>query len=295
MAAAEFEERSYEAALYSQLQRASTLIFVPGQVLESRVGFDSGLHISEHAVWTVLGYRTPPRGAALRYYDWLPSKAGSRTTVSLPSFRLNLFLQAKRPDILYRCPKHIRGIGGIEAPLWRFVTRPHQQDLLARLASTIGRRAHVAYAAPAFNTYSELYRHTKRRSVVANSTFPSASALSGHSSWHYDQPGSIGVANPDPQLIEEAPLLDRLRGLSTQSTAAQQEDLGWLTELSDAVMDVARTSDESLDPRTAQFFDDLQFLEGVLDPFRLPPLAYSYATVRIFAFRHDLTWLLVSE
>jgi len=40
---AEFEEKSYEAPLYNQLERGQNRLFVPGQVLENTLGFDAQL------------------------------------------------------------------------------------------------------------------------------------------------------------------------------------------------------------------------------------------------------------
>jgi hypothetical protein len=50
MTKAEFEERAYEAPLYNQLERGQQDIWTPGQVLESRVGFDRGLFLTRSAI-----------------------------------------------------------------------------------------------------------------------------------------------------------------------------------------------------------------------------------------------------
>jgi hypothetical protein len=70
MITAEFEEKSYEAPLYNQLERGNPTIFSPGQVLESKLGFDRGLFLAQEALWEILGYKSPLKGAALAYYDW---------------------------------------------------------------------------------------------------------------------------------------------------------------------------------------------------------------------------------
>ena len=97
MKRAEFEEKSYEAPLYNQLERGQRDIFTPGQVLESQLGFDRGLYLTQTALWETLGYDTPLRGAALAYYQWPPWWEPPERRRQLPRFRLNLFLQAKRP------------------------------------------------------------------------------------------------------------------------------------------------------------------------------------------------------
>ncbi len=100
MIPAEFEERSYEAPLYNQLERGNQYVYTPGQVLESKVGFDRGLFFSQAALWQTLGYKSPLRGAALAYYDWPYAWGPAEPRAQLPKFRLNLFLQAKKARLL---------------------------------------------------------------------------------------------------------------------------------------------------------------------------------------------------
>ena len=47
----EFEEKSDEAPLYSQLERGQQVIFTPGQVLESLLGFDHDVFMTQAALW----------------------------------------------------------------------------------------------------------------------------------------------------------------------------------------------------------------------------------------------------
>jgi hypothetical protein len=177
MIPAEFEEKSYEAQLYNQLERGQRDIFTPGQVLESEIGFDRGLFLTQTAIWETLGYDWPLAGAALAYYHW-PSRWGPRDPrKQLPRFRLNLFLQAKRPVYYKRKPKTLRSISTIGAPLWAFSITEHQQRLLEILAERTRGRAHVAYAAAAFHTNLALFTHTRCRTIVENSTFPSVEVL----------------------------------------------------------------------------------------------------------------------
>jgi hypothetical protein len=189
MKPAEFEEKAYEAPLYNQLERGEPLLFTPGQVMESTVGFDRGLFLSQAALWQTLGYKNPLRGAALAYYDWPFGWGPSQPRKQLPRFRLNLFIQAKRPFYFLRRPRSLRSISTISAPLWGFRTVPDQQRQLEVLANTTRGRALVTYASAAFHTYPALFTHTKHRTIVENSTFPSVEVLSGHEAWYYQKPG----------------------------------------------------------------------------------------------------------
>ena len=73
-----------------------------------------------------------------------------------------------------------------------------QQEALGAVAQTLGNRAVVCYAAPAFHRIMELNAHTVRGTIVAQSTFPLAERLTGHDSFYYCTPGGSGVANPEP-------------------------------------------------------------------------------------------------
>ena len=129
MTPAEFEEKSYEAPLYNQLERGQRDVFTPGQVLESPLGFDRGLFLTQAALWETLGFDSPLRGAALAYYHWPPRWGPPDPRKQLPRFRLNLFLQAKRPVYYKRKPRALGTISTISAPLWAFRITEHQQRL----------------------------------------------------------------------------------------------------------------------------------------------------------------------
>jgi hypothetical protein len=291
---AEFEEKSYEAPLYNQLERSQNQLFVPGQVLENTIGFDAGLFVAQSAVWETLGYRTPLSGAALGYYDWPYAWRLPCPSVKLPRFRLNLFLQAKRPVFYTRRPRSLKKLS-ISAPLWAFEVTRHQQRRLEVLAETLKGKAHVAYAAAAFHTYTALFTHTKRRTIVQNSTFPSVEKLKGHEAWYYQTPGAQGAANPNPEFIEEPSLLERLRDLTREAEAYDGGDLRWLDDTAKGVIEAAGSPEGEVDGLTAHFFDDLQTLERLTGRFELRPSLLAFAQVSLFAARFDLNWLVLAD
>jgi hypothetical protein len=47
------------------------------------------------------------------------------------------------------------------------------------MSETLEGRAHVAYASAAFHTYTDLFRHTQRCTMVQNSSFPSVKTSLG--------------------------------------------------------------------------------------------------------------------
>ncbi len=291
----EFEERSYEAPLYNQLERANSDIYTPGQVLENRLGFDRGLFLAESALWQTLGYDGPLRGAALAYYHWPVGWGPPRPRTQLPRFRLNLFLQAKRPIYYRRKPRSLASLDRVRSPLWAFRVTGHQQRLLEVLSAKTQGRAHVAYASPAFHTYAALFAHTKGRTIVENSTFPSAAALAGHDMWYYDGPGARGAANPNPESIEEQPLLTRLRGLASDAPINEGGDLAWLDSLAERVVASVKAAETPVNVSTAQFLDDLQTLDRLVESYDIRPSLRAYAQVRLFSIRFDLSWLVLAQ
>lgn len=288
MTPSEFEERAYEAPLYNQLERKNSDVFTPGQVLENLLGFDRGVFFAQDAIWKTLGYKRPPLGAALAYYDWPFPFAG----LQLPRFRLNLFLQAKRPFYYSRKPRSLRSIDSVDAPLWAFRVTEHQQLLLEALAEKTGNRAHVAYASAAFHTYAALFGHTRERTIVENSTFPSVVALAGHEAWYYQRAGAEGTANPNPENIREQPLLDRVRAIARQTEIDESRNLAWLNSLAVRVIDSVRTSEGAL---SAQYFDDLHTLDRLADSYDLLPSLRAYAQISLFTIRFDINWLVITD
>jgi hypothetical protein len=291
---AEFEEKTYEWPLYNQLERAQPFVWTPGQVMESLVGFDAGMFATNMVLWQTLGYSSLPAGTVLSSIasplGWMPRAPKS----DFPDERLNLFLQAKRPEYHERRPRVLRTLGGVATPLWAFRVTEHQQKLLEVLATTTQGMAHVAYASAVFHTNAALFAHMKQGTIVENSTFPSATVLKGHNAWYYWCPGATGAANPDPENIEEAPILNRIRTLAREGRRFERGDLSWLDVTASAVIEAAHTSEGPLDAVGAHFFDDLRTLDRLAEQYGLRPSLRAYAQIGLFAARFDLQWLLIT-
>jgi hypothetical protein len=164
------------------------------------------------------------------------------------------------------------------------------------MSETLEARAHVAYASPAFHTYTDLFRHTQRHTMVQNSSFPSVETLEGHDAWYYQTPGAQGAANPNPESIEEPSLLERIADFSRAIDAFEGGDLKWLDLTARGVIDAAAGADEvAVDGRTAHFFDDLQTLERLTERFEIQESLRAYAQVALFTIRFDLNWLVVAD
>jgi hypothetical protein len=167
--------------------------------------------------------------------------------------------------------------------------------LLEVLASRLLGKAHVAYAAPVFHTNSALFMHTKHRTIVAHSTFPSVTTLAGHDAWYYHEPGGRGAVNPRPELIEEPELLTRLREFPATTVIEDGAYLPWLDDLATGVIEAAREGVEIADSVNAQFFDDLQTVDRIADAAELPASLRAYTAVRLFTLRYGISWFVVTH
>jgi len=294
MRAAEFEESEYEGPLYNQLERGSHILWNPGQVLEGCIGFDRAFMVHNLEVWRSIGLSRVPRGALLARYKWPIGWGPPQPKRRFPDFRLNLFLQAKRSFFSSRPPRVAARIGKFRGKTWAFFIDEHQQLLLEVLADKTRKRAHVAYAAPVFHRLNDLWRHTRQKTIVANSSFPTALRLREHKAWYYQKVGATGIANPEPESVEEPSLLERLRLLISETESSADTGEFQLESLSERILEVL--GDERLPEsfQRARFFDELDEINRLSEQFNLPPTARAYLQVSLFADSFAMIWLVVS-
>ena len=201
MAHADFEEREFETALYSQLRASHNLVWSPGQVLEGHIGFDYAAVCVDSYFWGLHGISQPLEGFLLEEMFLRRMWRHRSHSRPMPDFSLNLFLQAKRHESMLYVSKPLKS-SGLKAPYWRAKITPHQQTLLEELSTGANGKALVCYATPAFHKVTQLYAHTRAGTIVENTSFPEVLKLSGHSAWHYSEPGVGGIANPEPTFVE---------------------------------------------------------------------------------------------
>ncbi|SEU28484.1 hypothetical protein SAMN05443639_113173 [Stigmatella erecta] len=197
---AEFEEKEFEGPLNTQLC-LGTPMWSPGQVLEAIVGFDVALMVQDSVFWGQQGFAALPQGAAIHSSWWHSAIAHLAVQVpSPPSFRLNLFLQYKRPQYL-----HVAQAGewsDWQKAYYRFRTMAHQQSALDACAQALGANGLVAYASPAFHSRVALYRHVEHRTLRANTHFAPASRLTGHELYTYVDATTPGKAHSEVVKVE---------------------------------------------------------------------------------------------
>lgn len=190
----EFEESEYEASLYNQLLDGSLNIWTPGRVFERSIGIDSAVYANNDYFWSLFDHPEPIDGVSLRKYNlrFLWGRHARRIR-PLPSFSVNLLIQAKRPE-------HRKGINaiyskyGIKGQYWQFSIKNHQQEILEQLEEKLGDNALVIYACPVFHKFEELNEFIEDKWIVENSTFVKPSVLRDHKKWVFDTPGTRGLA-----------------------------------------------------------------------------------------------------
>ncbi len=295
MRPSEFEEREYEAPLYVQLQHASTNVWAPGQVLEAHVGFDHALFTLHPYFWRLQGFAAPPSGVVLGAHHpehWWHERRFRRP---LPDFSLNLFIQAKRPLVGSRVSKPLKA-EGLTSPYWKFFVSHSQQIVLESLARSTTSTALVSYACPAFDRVTELYAHSRAGSIVEASTFPPVSQLHAHEAWYYTAPGCSGVANPTPERIEDAPLLERISQFTAQRSQRQGQDSSVnanLKRLASAIYDSLGNETVGDSGRTAVYFESLREIDQYMSfarPLRYADELRNYLAVATFASLFRVQW-----
>jgi hypothetical protein len=193
---AEFEEKEYEQPLNFELVAgANTSFWSPGQVLETRLGIDAAVFTANQKFWSTIGRVIKP-GFIMDRANWL--QAGR----SLPTFKTNLLLQAKRP--VFRSGVNTKYSKlGIKGSYWKFAIVPHQQKALELFHTKVGRRALVCYASPAFHKATDLFFHMRNSALIDNSTFVQVNKLTGHKEWVYNQAGTTGLASSKIEQVRD--------------------------------------------------------------------------------------------
>jgi len=287
---ADFEESEFRGPLFNQLLRGNNLLWEPGQVFEEHIGIDYAALVKHELFWRYRNGRYREglslAGTGLGYI-WKKKKKGK----VLPPFALNLFIQAKRSNQKSPVPKKVKD-KGLANPCCFLNIDQQQQAALHRLSSALKGKGLVCYAAPAFLKQSDLYLHTEKRSIVQNSTFPSAGKLQGHSRWYYDRSGTFGVANPQFERVEIDQIGAQIESLVTKNEDINQSFSQNLAFLAEAVNSTTDSPDE-ISSRDTWFSHLAQLLtdeaEEVLGD--VPVELRSYLRVQAYCHAYNLEWL----
>lgn len=288
MIKAEFSEKAYELALYNEIAAPGASPWAPSAVAEATFGVDFAVFAEALSLWNTMGYNQPMLGVVPSHWRWRRFWRRLQVSDQLPAFRVNLFLQAKRPWSLARVPR-VAAKMGMSGPVWRFGITKHQQNSLERIERNLGHRALVTYASPVFHELRDLHDTSSQMSVVGRSTFVRPHKLRRHDHWVYNQPGGVGVACSEPEIVEEPPFGAQL------AAAKDRADLG-----ETASQALAATATAILRQDEATFADPvLEILNERLDRWDDlvgwtddSPLR-SFSVVASFVELHELTWLVL--
>lgn len=220
---AEFEEKTYEQYLTHELITHHRF-FPPGQVFENILGFDVAIHTSNPLFWQLFPrYRAPLPGVQLQNLWWTQLQ---HRIQSLPPFKFNCFIQAKRPEfIVSHTAKEYRFW---RRSYFRYDTFPSQQSALESLASNTAGHALVVYACPAFHSASQLWSAVGN--VIARSNFAEVAKLHNHSRYSFVSQGNTGIAHSDPERITSLPFNEAIANLRNREGA--RDNISFLIETS---------------------------------------------------------------
>jgi hypothetical protein len=132
------------------------------------------------------------------------NKLGKSIASHMPDFRLNLFVQFKRP--IYLTSRGAKEWSDWKQSYFRYETTPHQQEALERIDAQSYGRAATIYASPAFRHDKVLWEHMRNGAVVEHSNMASAGKLKGHEHYSYIAPGYFGKGHSETVDIESDPL-----------------------------------------------------------------------------------------
>jgi hypothetical protein len=296
---AQFEEKEYEEALYRQLVLTSNQSWSPGQVLEQYLGFDGGLFLIDHYIWRLHGFSFPLSGIAPYRELWpvLPRRPRDRSR--LPSFDLNLFIQTKRPYVGRRPPAELAR-RGLTKPFFKILTDSEQQQCLDAANAQLSDRALFVYAGAVFGSSAELFGHITAGTIVQNSTFPNAAALSEHHAWYYSSPGATGVTNQGFESVELPPLTEQIAELRARRLRERRGEVesqsANLRKLSDVFKATIRENRAIVSTaRAAYLSEEWRNIDTFSHAFNAPSAVTSFLEVEAFARFYALRWLVIDD
>lgn len=201
----EFKEKTFEKHFGHEVARLTNITFSPDQCDEALLGFDEAFFVPKEwflrfGPYVRRGRRARLTGIEINEFN----KIGKVIASHMPEFKLNLFVQFKRP-------KFLTSRGAKEWSDWkqcyyRYETTPHQQEALERIDAQSHGRASTIYASPAFWQATDLWKHVRNNDVVEQSNMASAPKLKGHGHYSYIGPGYIGKGHSETVDIESDPL-----------------------------------------------------------------------------------------
>jgi hypothetical protein len=291
----QFEEKQYEQHLNNELLHRKQLLYVPGQVLEGRLGFDAALYSRNRAFWRL--FDVPP------FFPWFDGLwiASNRPGVQLcrewwshldqslpyfPRFKFNVFVQHKRPE--YLTISSANEWSHWNRPYFRFELTPHQQKALEQLESHAQNRAIVVYGSPAFVELAELWSAINDQKLIERSNFCQPSKLSGHHAYTFADPGRIGKAHSDTEDIESFDFYEQFNVLNA-ATDKGEDNIEYIIRTGNEVQASIQDCGDLTDAFTT-VLNTFNIKED--DKNRLP---FALAKISVFNFVAGTTWSIAIQ
>ncbi len=295
MGYAEFEEKEFEKPLYNQLEEGKCDVWTPGQCFEAHIGIDYSGNINSSEFWARFGGFVP-KGVILNDYNMGYIWKKIKKKRILPTFRLNLFIQAKRPYVHDGEYKSV-----YNTKHYSFKINQRQHIILEMLEHKLRHRALLVYASPVFGTYEELYMHTLNRTMISNTSFPKISELSGHDAWYYCN-AKEGIAHSEPEKMKVNNIFELIDKFKREDF--DEEELNyknnWQYEenlyfLSNTIVNMLKDNFRD-DIQVEFFFSQLREMEMMYEYLQYRWIGVSYRvvtaflTVSIFCDVFNLDW-----
>lgn len=227
----EFEEKQFEQALNLALIKNQKLIYVPGQVLENTLGFDSALFTSNWDFWKNFSeheklhkYRffrhfhhafgILPKGRILHTEFWEELDKEFNNEDFFPKIKFNAFIQHKRPE--YLNSEKAMEWKSWNNPYFRYNITPHQQKALIDLEEKISTQGVVVYASPAFYRLHELWDSINNNKLISNTNFCQVSKLKHHKKYTYKDSGNIGIGHSKPEKVDSINFIEYIQDFSNK-------------------------------------------------------------------------------
>lgn len=202
---AEFKEKTFETAFVGELRLLTSIIYAPDQRDEYFLGFDASAYIPTELLPPFLPYI---RVRARRHLQGISAtelnQFGKSLNDRLPPFRLNLFIQFKRPEYLKR--KTASEWNFWKRRYFRYGIAKRQQSLLNKIIEVGCGRAVAVYAVPAFHKSDDLFRNQLDNTIIQNTNVLSAAYLTGHSKCTFVEAGNRGIGHSEPQELQSPSL-----------------------------------------------------------------------------------------
>lgn len=217
---ANFEEKTFEGYLNSELDRSSRFFFPFGQVQEGSIGLDAAFFVRNPFFWPRLGlplWRAfGPDGVDLLDVAKEMERHLSSIAKNIPNLRVNLLLQYKRPE--YISIKSGKEWHHWRRPYFRYGLDDEQHSLLSHIANTFKASALVLYAAPAVRKVDELVRNHNNRATVKNTNFTRVERLYGHKVNTFIKSGTHSIACSEPERIESTDIFTAIDAIQAPET-----------------------------------------------------------------------------